>query len=523
MRQRISNHKRNSKSLLSITIEQIKKDLNEEYNETPVRSIKKKQKQKKVNKKNFTYLKPENEKTNNENNENINYNNINYLKIKNKKSINMEINNSNYNQKNTRDKNKYNNYYQSSSDQNNNYLKYHNESILQNQIKDLKIKSQNMKDKLIIFLKLMKKYSSKLTTLAKSNSRNNNTKEKKSVIDNEIKSTLSQLNKMLNNPKLNEDIFEIQDISNNNISLNNDEILNLTIPQNTNYNIITTNPTLSNNNKNDEDINTNLINSNIIATEVNSGENENIKKQYAKDIEGLIEKYEEKINLLNSENDSLKRNNIEQNNYVNSLIFEVNELKNKLKQEKQNYENNLIKLNNDSINLQKKVDTLQDENNILKKNCVELSQNFTKLNNFEKNDININNSINIEKELEHKNNVIKYLEGLLRTSGINTSNYNYMINTNRSKNFENRNENNIKFSKTKNELEYNINEKNDEYNKQYFTFYNMNPKSINSFSEIKNSRENSGLYSPKIIQQEIDDIDKEIVDLQKQLKKLLNE
>jgi hypothetical protein len=219
----------------------------------------------------------------------------------------------------------------------------------------------------------------------------------------------------------------------------------------------------------------------------------------------------------------LKRNNIEQNNYVNSLIFEVNELKNKLKQEKQNYENNLIKLNNDSINLQKKVDTLQDENNILKKNCVELSQNFTKLNNFEKNDININNSINIEKELEHKNNVIKYLEGLLRTSGINTSNYNYMINTNRSKNFENRNENNIKFSKTKNELEYNINEKNDEYNKQYFTFYNMNPKSINSFSEIKNSRENSGLYSPKIIQQEIDDIDKEIVDLQKQLKQLLDE
>ena len=315
----------------------------------------------------------------------------------------------------------------------------------------------------------------------------------------------------------------LQDISNNNISLNNDEMLNLTIPQNTNYNIITTNPTLSNNNKNDEDINTNLINSNIIATEVNSGENENIKKEYAKDIEGLIEKYEEKINLLNSENDSLKRNNIEQNNYVNSLIFEVNELKNKLKQEKQNYENNLIKLNNDSINLQKKVDTLQDENNILKKNCVELSQNFTKLNNFEKNDININNSINIEKELEHKNNVIKYLEGLLRTSGINTSNYNYMINTNRSKNFENRNENNIKFSKTKNELEYNINEKNDEYNKQYFTFYNMNPKSINSFSEIKNSRENSGLYSPKIIQQEIDDIDKEIVDLQKQLKKLLNE
>ena len=39
MRQRPSSHKRNSKSLLSTTIEQIKKDLKEEYNynETPKR------------------------------------------------------------------------------------------------------------------------------------------------------------------------------------------------------------------------------------------------------------------------------------------------------------------------------------------------------------------------------------------------------------------------------------------------------------------------------------------------------
>ena len=45
--------------------------------------------------------------------------------------------------------------------------------------------------------------------------------------------------------------------------------------KNANYNnIITTNPTLSNNK---EDLNTNMINSNIIATEINSGENEDIK------------------------------------------------------------------------------------------------------------------------------------------------------------------------------------------------------------------------------------------------------
>ena len=39
---------------------------------------------------------------------------------------------------------------------------------------------------------------------------------------------------------------------------------------------------------------------------------------------------------------------------------------------------------------------------------------------------------------------------------------------------------------------------------------------------MKSSKE-SNLFSPIVLQQEIDDIDKEIVDLQKQLKQLLNE
>ena len=508
MRQRPSSHKRNSKSLLSTTIEQIKKDLKGEYNynETPKRKSNH-YKQKKLNLKNYGYLRQESEKTNKENNEDINY--------KNKKNkLNINTNNSNYEDKNV-EKNKYMNYYQISSDKNNNYLKSENdnESALQNQIKELKIKSQNMKDKLTIFLKLMKKYSFKLTTLAKNNSRNNNSEEKKSIINKEIKSTLTQLNKMLNNPKLNEDIFEISDLTINNITPNNE--LNFS---KSNYNVITSNPTLSNNK---EDINTNMINSNIIATEINSGENEDIKNEYVKDIEGLIDKYEEKINLLNNENSTLKRNNIEQNNYVNSLLTEVNELKDKLKKEKKSYENTLLKLNNDSISLQKKVDYLQDENNILKKNCVELSQNLSKINYPEKN--NINNITDLERELEYKNNVIKYLEGLLKNSGINTSNYNSMLNTNKSKNFE-LNENNIKLSKTQKDLDFNNNIKNDESNRQYFTFYNINQKSINASknSDLKKSKD-SNIFSPKIIQQEIDDIDKEIVDLQKQLKQLLDE
>jgi hypothetical protein len=105
-----------------------------------------------------------------------------------------------------------------------------NESILQNQVKELKNRSKTMKDKLTIFLKLMKKYSSKLTTLTNLTTNNStqnttNLNKNKNSINKEIQSTLSQLNNMLNNPKLNEDIFELPDITttdltNNNISIN---------------------------------------------------------------------------------------------------------------------------------------------------------------------------------------------------------------------------------------------------------------------------------------------------------------
>ena len=98
-----------------------------------------------------------------------------------------------------------------------------------------------------------------------------------------------------------------------------------------------------------------------------------------------------------------------------------------------------------------------------------------------------------------------------------------MLNSNKSKNFD-LNENNIKLSKTQKDLDFNNNIKNEESNRQYFTFYNINQKSINASknSELKKSKD-SNIFSPKIIQQEIDDIDKEIVDLQQQLKKLLDE
>ena len=62
MKKRSSSQKRNSKSLLSTTIEQIKKDLKEDYEDSPVGNFHFKQKKK--NKKKFDYPALESEKTN---------------------------------------------------------------------------------------------------------------------------------------------------------------------------------------------------------------------------------------------------------------------------------------------------------------------------------------------------------------------------------------------------------------------------------------------------------------------------
>ena len=544
----------------------------------------------------------------------------------------------------------------------------YNESVLQNQVKELKIRSKTMKEKLTIFLKLMKKYSSKLTTLTNLSTNNNiNNQKNKGVpynkrnsINNEIQSTLSQLNNMLNNPKLNEDIFELPDLTtdltNNNISINinttnNNNIedkLNLnqqsfTIPATTNFNINTNTPTLSMN-KNEEDINNNNSNSNIIETEIN----ETPKKEendYAEDVQGLINKYEEKIKLLNNENKALKKIKEEENNIHMELYNkninlekEVNNLKDQLKEEKINYENALQQLDSNSkltLNIQKKVDFLEDENKILKKNCVELSQNLSKIN-FDKNDIN-----ELEKELEYKNNVIAYLENLLKKMNINPKllsediykkesiknkknnirynkynnfcnnnsllsiknedntkeinnlikNENYLTYNNNNIHEKNLNSNSIKLennkinnssvhkkgkityssrpvnisdlmnandsvpNKNSNKIKhknkscekiikseniYNLNNKNIENNynednnnyfvqdnenssRNYFSFYNWGQNNNNpNLVEYKKIYK-SDFNSPKIIQKEIDDIDKEIVELQTRLKELLNE
>ena len=456
------------------------------------------------------------------------------------------------------------------------------ESMLQNQIKELKYRSKTMKDKLTIFLKLMKKYSSKLTTLTHLSSNNNidnNQNNNSNSINNEIQSTLSHLNNMLNNPKLNEDIFELPDLTtdltNNNISINTkeDEKLNfnqqsLTIPVNTNFNI--------NTNQNDDEYN-NIIN--------NLNSNINEENNYAKDIQGLINKYEEKINLLNNENKALKKSkeeqNILQNDLVNkniSLENEINSLKKQIEEDKKNYESVLQQLDSASklsINLKKKLEFLEGENN-----DIEVSSDLPN---------------NIEQELKYKDNIIKYLESLLKKKNVNpklltediykkeylkskeykNKNSNYLNNFMKDENekgltynninminnyldsnsnlegcinFNNYNDykkgkmiysnspdnnqdlfsntnSNAKLIKTKNEKNKNINEENIENeSRNFFSFYNWGGQT-NSNSNLVEYKKiyNSNFNSPKMVQKEIDDIDKEIIELQTKFKQLLSE
>ena len=83
-----------------------------------------------------------------------------------------------------------------------------NEKVLNN----FKLKTENINDKISIFINLIKKYSDKLTTLSKLISSSTNNTD--SI--NELIKTIEQLNEMINNPKLNSDFFNVNNCSQNN-------------------------------------------------------------------------------------------------------------------------------------------------------------------------------------------------------------------------------------------------------------------------------------------------------------------
>jgi hypothetical protein len=244
---------------------------------------------------------------------------------------------------------------------------------------------------------------------------------------------------MLNNPKLNKDVFEITQIlledsytnnmenKNKNIHQvfenhkeNSDEKSNIKENKN-NANIIFTEINESNNedyNKNESDINSN--NNNINEKNIKefnitkNTQNDNIFN-YNKEIKGLISKYEEKIDLLMNENNILKEKNLKQkllqDNLLNENIIlekEIKNLKEKINEDNDKFKELLSNYNHTSkmlIDLENKNNILENENHFLKKSLNEYSNNikYSRMNSNNFNNQKIKMYKNIEKILKENN------------------------------------------------------------------------------------------------------------------------
>ena len=399
-------------------------------------------------------------------------------------------------------------------------------SLLQDEINSLTNKNELMKNKLIIFLKLMREYSHKLTALMNEPSGNNKNR-------NDIINTLSRLNNMLNDPKLKEDVFEItqiilEDSSKNNIVDNfKTELIN------------------GPKSKVNTDFNNNDKAKNIYDKGYN--DNEDYIFEYNKDIEGLISKYEEKINLLLNENNILKDNKEKQkviyDNLLNeniSLGKEINDLKEELNEEKEKNEDLFIKYNNISKKLneiENKNKILEKENMFLKKSMADNKRNVqynTNMNKFYQR--NMNKILEEDSDSSRKINQRKLNKSETQFY-INTNNmlsykdikkdYNYFRNKNMGKIPTEPNVKQVCSFKYLNNYTCNNNNEsvNDERKENMKS--NKNKKKINYSTYNKDSKRNNYIknYSVDVkdsIKKEIDDLDEEIIDLQSKINEMIN-
>ena len=243
-------------------------------------------------------------------------------------------------------------------------------------------------------------------------------------------------------------------------------------------------------------------------TSSNKTFNESKRKKMEDQFNKLIKKCEDKVKLLNLENENLKKKmkNFEsvQKNY---------------EQEKTNYIKKITENKKQFDELQKKL----NESNELSK---ELQNRIIIL---EKENINLKkeplkeNILEIKNELNYKNSIIKYLEGLLKKTTINPklfteetykeeyikesnpnlNDINYYLEDRKSNEFENNNLNHQLMSSLENENLINLTEKKNNYIEDI------------DDEDIKENR-------PRQIKKEIDNLDQEIFELQSKLKKMLN-
>ena len=399
-------------------------------------------------------------------------------------------------------------------------------SLLQDEINLLTNKNEIMKNNLVIFLKLMREYSNKLTTLMNEYSGNNKN-------GNDIINTLSRLNNMLNDPKLKEDVFEItqillEDSSNNDIDNNlKTELFKGKMEK----------EIKDNNNK---DKTSNICDKGL-------KKNEDYIFEYNKDIEGLISKYEEKINLLLNENNVLKDNKEKQkiihDNLLNeniSLGKEINDLKEELNEEKEKNENLFIKYNN----ISKKLNEIESKNKILEKENMLLKKSI--------NDNNQNSQYNTNMNKFYQRNMDKILEEdsdsnrKTNRRKLNKSETQFYINTNNMLSYKDlKKDCNYFRSKTTGKIPTEPNLKQAcsfKYINNY-TYNNNNERVADERKEnmkiIKNKRKiNYSIYNneskrnnftknysvdiKESIKKEIDDLDVEIIDLQSKINEIIN-
>ena len=399
-------------------------------------------------------------------------------------------------------------------------------SLLQDEINSLTNKNELMKNKLIIFLKLMREYSHKLTALMNEQSGNNKNR-------NDIINTLSRLNNMLNDPKLKEDVFEITQIILEDSSKNN---------INDNFKTELFNGPKS---KVNTDFNNNDKAKNIYDKGYN--DNEDYIFEYNKDIEGLISKYEEKINLLLNENNILKDNKEKQkviyDNLLNeniSLGKEINDLKEELNEEKEKNEDLFIKYNNISKKLneiENKNKILEKENMFLKKSMADNKRNVqynTNMNKFYQR--NMNKILEEDSDSSRKINQRKLNKSETQFY-INTNNmlsykdikkdYNYFRNKNMGKIPTEPNVKQVCSFKYLNNYTCNNNNESVNDERKENMKINKNKKKINYSTYNKDSKRNNYIknYSVDVkdsIKKEIDDLDEEIIDLQSKINEMIN-
>ena len=359
---------------------------------------------------------------------------------------------------------------------NNNILYKNKISKLETEINELKYNKEKIRENLYLFFTLIKKYSHKLSSLT--NNFNNNNSFISPSNYKELKSILLNLNKAINNPKLNEEILEFQ--NNNNIYDTGNININSNIDNTNNINNI------NNNN------NTSLLTNNDKIDKL---------EEYKNNVEEIISKYEKKIDILNKENED----------YINKINILKNEnilLKEQLDEEikiKENIMNKLNKLKENNNELEKK-------NKILDYKCTSYFNRSTQSKYEQK---------NIEEEIEYKNKIINYLVNLIKNTGIKRNEEIYKRNINKV----------IDLKKNLKEVINGKKIKNDDINKNDLNMLNLlsNEKSKliengSSFINEKTISSNSfKSNNKKQIKKEIDDLDEEIAQIQSKLESMIKD